>query len=286
MIQFVDSGNQRRFEHDGFVIVSLLDDADVSRVRDCYESVSGQCVPPSGASVFSTCDSGNPKLIRQIDSSLREIVVPALAKVLTSYDYLLSSFLAKAPGNANETVFHHDPTMVDRYDVRAVSAGLWCPLHAVNRENGCLRVIRGSHRLGDILAVTPVFPTIFRDFENRLPKFAEALELPPGQAVIFDNKLIHGAFPNRTQQRRVALVTALKSPDSEWCYYFRPGQGDSPVQKYRMDYDTYTCHETGKPPQGTLMEVFDHRFEQLTYHQFLRFMWTNSPLVSLKSLIR
>ena len=83
-----------------------------------------------------------------------------------------------------------------------------------NRENGCLRVIPGSHTkrsdLHDILpdaheseiqAIDDLDHDIFMDRKD-----AVDLPMAAGDLVIADSRLIHGAWPNQTNQRRTLIL--------------------------------------------------------------------------------
>lgn len=98
-----------------------------------------------------------------------------------------------------------------------------------NRENGCLRVIPGTHRrridLHDLLpdAHGPEIQGL-EDLDH--PAFADradAVDVPvaAGDLVIGDARLIHGAWPNRTGQRRTLILAwheafAFPRPPSWW----------------------------------------------------------------------
>lgn len=81
-------------------------------------------------------------------------------------------------------------------------------LDDADRDNGCFRLVPGSHRNGflpgfdDGTALGPLFtnPSAFdaRD--------AWLAELPAGSCVVFDAHVVHGSEPNRSDRARRALV--------------------------------------------------------------------------------
>lgn len=97
------------------------------------------------------------------------------------------------------------------------------------RENGCLRVIPGSHRkrheLHDILpdahgdeiqAVDDLAHPAFADYPD-----AVDVPLQAGDLVIADARIMHAAWPNQTDQRRTLLlawhdVFSFPQPPSWW----------------------------------------------------------------------
>lgn len=88
---------------------------------------------------------------------------------------------------------------------------LWLAIDKVDRENGCMRVIAGSHAAR----------TLFRHHGDKNPNLAlyEVLdadqfdaqqavniELEPGQFSLHDIYLAHGSAPNRSGRRRAGLA--------------------------------------------------------------------------------
>jgi hypothetical protein len=88
-------------------------------------------------------------------------------------------------------------------------------LDDAHRGNGCLRVVRGSHRLGllpgiqDETTLGPLF-TDPRSFEGREQVLAE---MPAGSLFFFHPHTVHGSEPNLSEEPRRALVITYQPPD-------------------------------------------------------------------------
>jgi len=88
-------------------------------------------------------------------------------------------------------------------------------LDDADRENGCFRLVPGSHREGflpgidDGTRLGPLFtdPTCFD--ENQ----AWLAEVPAGSLVVFDSHMVHGSEPNRSERSRRAVVLTYQPPD-------------------------------------------------------------------------
>lgn len=89
---------------------------------------------------------------------------------------------------------------------------VWYAVDDSDRENGCMRVIPGSHsegirehgtaeQEGNLLSINQEVP--IRDAEE---KSAEDLILRAGEVSIHDGTLIHGSLPNRSNRRRCGLT--------------------------------------------------------------------------------
>lgn len=281
-MKFNDKSIEKKFYEDGYIIFKLLDSTEVEHLKKIYYKHSNYYIKIENGS-HSTCDTKNIDLIQNLNLEIKQILKPKLDKIFSSYDYLLSSFLTKEPGIDNVTNFHQDPTMIENDNF--ISAGLWIPLQHTNKINGCLKMIKGSHRLGEILAITPGFKTIFNQFENSLNNFEETIELEAGEAVLFNNKLIHGAHSNTSKEKRIAVVTALKSEKCKWVYFHKK-EGSKKIGKYLMDFETYSTHVHGEEPKGQILEKFNFTFQEKSFNNFLKFMFLNYPVSTFKNYLK
>ena len=114
--------------------------------------------------------------------------------------------MTKAPGYSSVTLWHQD----NRYwsfDYENLIS-VWLALGHENRNNGCLRVIPGSHRLDldsgrfdAALFLRPDLP------ENKaLIGGARLVELRAGDVLFFHSRLFHAAGRNLTDNTRLSVV--------------------------------------------------------------------------------
>lgn len=117
------------------------------------------------------------------------------------------------PGNA----WHQDENFLPTRDRSLVTA--WIALEDVTRENGCLRVFRGSHAPGVLYPMRPHNDPVNLDRAEICYGFpyeeedAVALEMKAGSVVFFNGYLLHASFPNRTsdQFRRSLLFVYMNA---------------------------------------------------------------------------
>ncbi len=281
-LKFKDKNIEKTFLSKGFVVLEIFDEQDLKKLRLLYKENLGKFKIKPGEN-HSSCDTLNYSFIKKINLEIGRIIIPRLDEIFSSYDYLLSSYLTKEPGKENKTNYHQDPTMIE--SSVDISAGLWTPLQNTDTHNGCLRLVEGSHRLKDVLSITPSFPPVFRKFSEKLKYYDEDITLLAGQGVLFDNKLIHGAHANHSKKKRIAVVTALKSKGARWVYYHREND-EKKVGKYLMDSDMYAEHQHGKKPKGELVERFNYKFPELSYIEFVKFVFLNNPIQTIKNLFK
>jgi len=89
-------------------------------------------------------------------------------------------------------------------------ASVFIAVDPATRENGCLKVIRGSHRLGRLDHVDYENPDSGVDPErlSEVTKFMpeDALEIDPGDMILFHCNTLHASDDNRSPDSRIALI--------------------------------------------------------------------------------
>lgn len=139
------------------------------------------------------------------------------AHIRLFYDHLL----VKEPGAEAPTPWHQDLPYwcVEGNQICSV----WLTLDEVDRGNGILEFVRGSHRWGrQFQGVDFAFRKSFSDDLESIPDIDAARgkydiiswEMAPGDCLLFDARLIHGAPGNtRSDRRRRALSTRWLGDD-------------------------------------------------------------------------
>lgn len=95
---------------------------------------------------------------------------------------------------------------------RMISA--FVALDACTRENGCLQVLRGSHRLerlnhGTVGTQTGADPSRIKDIEAMFEHVY--CEMPPGAVLFFHCNLLHASAPNDSDKHRRAFIVCFNA---------------------------------------------------------------------------
>lgn len=128
-------------------------------------------------------------------------------------------------------------------------------LDSNNLENGCLNVIRGSHKLGridmvDVGGAHVADPVRTKEILDRLE--VVPCELEAGDAVFFHANMLHGSIPNSTSTPRTLMH----------CVY--NARSNTPVDESKSPHRAY--RRTEKLPDDTLLRRdFDTVFEKHTF---------------------
>ena len=101
----------------------------------------------------------------------------------------------------------------------AKNVSVWIAIDEATLENGCVRVIPGSHREElDVSAGTAelgsgLFGRRYQVSYVVDPARTKSLALKPGQFFIFDGKTLHGSTHNPSYNRRLGLSLRFTTPE-------------------------------------------------------------------------
>ena len=136
----------------------------------------------------------------------------------------------KPPVDGFETPWHQDGHY---WPIRPLATcTVWVALEESKIENGCLRVIPGSH------AAKQLHPHLHEDrtdltLNQRMADVDEAaavdIELQPGEMSLHDVYMIHGARPNTSTKRRTGVALRYMPSTSLFDRALRPVDGKTGV---------------------------------------------------------
>lgn len=194
-ITLLDRDGMQRFD-------GLWSEAEVALAAGAVRGLLADGLDASGVRVFRP---------QQLPSALRALLTGgALARTLAATlghcDLLSVKPVVKDGGHGFATPWHQDRP----YWGGCAKWSLWIALDRVDRGNGCLRVLRGSHGRdlghqadgGD-----------GRGFAHRLQVDETAAEdavLAAGDALLFHDLLLHASHPCQPGRSRIALIPTYR----------------------------------------------------------------------------
>jgi ectoine hydroxylase-related dioxygenase (phytanoyl-CoA dioxygenase family) len=129
-----------------------------------------------------------------------------------------SDFFAKPAHDPGFVSLHQDTTYAGLTPYDGI-VNVWLAFTPSNTASGCLQVIPGTHKLGQIAHVN----TFARDnmlffgqtveLDRTLSEKMVDLELEPGQASLHHMAIVHGSQPNHSDLPRVGCVLRYISPE-------------------------------------------------------------------------
>nr|ADI22190.1 hypothetical protein [uncultured gamma proteobacterium HF0200_34B07]ADI22296.1 hypothetical protein [uncultured actinobacterium HF0200_46I24] len=196
-----------RYQKDGVVApITVMSASDASELRHRLESAESsfpQIIGPekrNNAHYVLAC----------LDEIVhREEILDAVACLIGPDIVLTNTVLfIKEPNSLHHVTYHQDATYMGLEPQNSLTA--WIALTESTCENGCVRMIQGSH----LLEVQQHIDTFGEDniltrgqqIENVDEKHALDIELEPGQMSLHHARTIHGSRPNKTNERRIGIA--------------------------------------------------------------------------------
>lgn len=152
----------------------------------------------------------------------------------TKANFFYDQLLVKEPGTAERTPWHQDQPYWAVAGKQVCS--IWLPLDLISKEI-CVEYVAGSHSWPEFSPYhftdgspyegtgLPPLPDIEAERErHEILRFA----LEPGDCLVFQAMIVHGAPGNRSTQRRRALATRWTGDDARYC--IRPGEMAIPTR--------------------------------------------------------
>src|SRR5258707_9913826 len=116
--------------------------------------------------------------------------------------------LCKLPGDPRYVSWHQDSVYSGWHLTPSTSA--WIALSPSNATNGCMRVIPGSHRLGQLSHVNVHDDSNLVRRGERVEGVDEAaavdVVLQPGEMSLHESTIVHGSNPNISAEPRIGFI--------------------------------------------------------------------------------
>jgi len=208
-----------RFVEDGYIVVpDLVSPDDLSRIVDDAQRFIAGDYP-----VSNLPDNGDVLAVHfphwvspvAMDMVQHDGVIGVLSQItgahLPQWDgatKCMQSMLFFKPPGLQGQAWHQDERFIPTRDRSLV--GAWIAVDDANIDNGCLWVLPGSHRTGQLWPTRdhgkpelfdPTDESFGFDDEAAIP-----VEVSAGSVVFFNGYLLHRSLPNRSTRRRMALV--------------------------------------------------------------------------------
>jgi ectoine hydroxylase-related dioxygenase (phytanoyl-CoA dioxygenase family) len=228
-----------QYRREGWVIPAFrLPDDEVARMRDALDDLirANPGVRPEKL-VSAHVEGDNGEGVRGDRRFLELARDPRIVELVSGVigdDVILwgCHVFCKPAGEGYETPWHQDGHY---WPIRPLAnCTVWVALEDSTVENGCLRVIPGSHRdkvLHEHLHEDRTDLTLNQRMAAGAFDEAQAVdvELEPGQMSLHDVYMIHGACANRSDKRRTGVALRYMPSTSRFDRDLRPAHGKTGV---------------------------------------------------------
>lgn len=239
---------RKRFERDGVAYpIPVLSPEKISRYLACFSEIEDLLGRPIKR-------MGNPALYFSWGYRLatEPPVLDAVEEILGP-DLLISGTLifCKYPRDSAYVAWHQDSFYSNLDLTPSVSA--WIALLDSTSENGCMRVVPGSHLHGSLLHQETRAPdNLLRRGEEIQVNVNEAdaidLVLSAGEMSLHHHAIIHGSRPNRSDTKRLGFIVRFVTPE----YDLDPQR--TPFLRAKGNFDCEHLKLAEQPPDRDIRE--------------------------------
>lgn len=235
----------------GYVSVPLLGPDELASLCaevDAMEPDDG--FAPSGEGPFNystyhcTFLDTNAEYKRQANETIRRVLQPHIDRYVVDYRILTSNIYVKQPGTGRFQIHQNWPTLED---LSITTLTVWCPLQDCVEQNATLQMVAGSHKLTPDVA-TPSEPPFFSSFETELiEKHLVPVEVKAGEALIFDDSLLHWSPENRSSlPRRAIQIETVPVESTPVLYHLDAEDPERRWELFEVDFDFFVEQSIGQ----------------------------------------
>jgi ectoine hydroxylase-related dioxygenase (phytanoyl-CoA dioxygenase family) len=205
--------HKQHFDEQGYVVVrSLFGAEEVAHYREHYMTLRRRGSYPGDLAGTDTKSNDPlkryPRMIhmhRWDDVSLQWLLEPRINTCLTGLlgrePYAVQTMLYFKPAGARGQALHQDNFYLRAQPGTCMAA--WMALDPCDEANGCLQIVPGSHTWPLLCTEKADTTQSFTDVVVPLPEGVTSVPviMEPGDVLFFNGALVHGSYPNTTDDR-------------------------------------------------------------------------------------
>ena len=240
---FSEKQREDSISQDGYLVVDFLNQDELEEIR--RRSTELGFGMDNQIKLRMSVVQGPDENRQAIFERFLPIFQNAINRYLQNYKLIRIGIFDKLPGGKIVRVHQH-PNLVDETKYRSVT--IWVPLTDTTVEMGTLHVVKGSHQFSNhVRSYDDYFGAFERISSKVMARYSTAFSLRLGQAVIFDDRLIHWSPPNRSSRIRTAFQLISVPEEAELTIYYRANRQE--LSKYAISKESYRAipFAQGKP---------------------------------------
>ncbi len=259
---FCDVKHQDEFEKNGFVILPFYNEKEIKELEALYYRLH----PINEKGFFPSTFSGDKNYRTVADAEIRRMCEPGIEKYCENIKVVCGSFIVKSPGPESGMCVHQDMSLVD--ESRFTGINIWVPLVDLTIENGALFVLPGSHRVFPTYRGSSI-PEFFQNVSEQMIDYLQPVLLKAGEAVFFDQSIIHFSPPNYSDKIRIVTNTYFTHKNTEYrTYYFdktQPGYVEAFAQddSFMTNFQQFGENIHDRPKVGTSLGLVEYNFPKI-----------------------
>jgi hypothetical protein len=247
---FINKEHHQHFIKKGWVkIENVVREIEIDRFMQAYNEITL-------LDGFEICDAflntgclHNPEIRKKTSDVINENVktmVPRIFDTNKVEQRAGGSFVVKPPSKNSDLGIHQDSSFIDEENDYGMF--IWIPFCDVNKQNGPVSVLSGSHLWGNTQRGFCV-PWSLEKHKEILKEHLEEIEVNKGDVLIFDPALIHASTANLSSETRHAITVSVVRKNPQLVYYYKtPEMPQNIIEKYMVDETFFEHYDFSSKP--------------------------------------
>lgn len=260
---FKDEALQAQLNREGYVIVDFLNGTELNNLLRTFEEKHASGINGFYTSTFAT----DVDYRRQVDAIIQQNMKRNLEHYFFDYKVHCGSFIIKGNDEKSELKMHQDMTLVDESVYTGIN--IWIPLIDLTTENGAIEVVPKSHRLFNTYRGASL-PDIYDGIEKSVHRIMQPQYLKAGQAIIFDQSIIHYSPANRSGKVRPVINTFITHRDAgiRICYWDKTTKNEielfDQAPDFMVNFQNFGHDIFSRPSIGQSIGFVNYEFPKIT----------------------
>lgn len=264
----------KQLREQGYVVVPLLDAAEVEALRNIYEEAH----PTQTVPFYATAHHEDTGFRKKMSSDILGSILNPVNEIFNNCTLLGGSFIVKAQNEQSSLEPHQDWNIVDEREFR--SFNIWIPLVDLNDNNGAIEVLPKSHDWVRGVRHSSI-PCAYQNVHHLVWENMKVLHLKAGEALIYDHSLLHASKANNSEDPRIACASGIIPSEAEMYFYWNNNQT---IEKYESNAEYFMTQNIFTSPIGLKkVEEFQYDFPTVSDTQFYEFSGIEQPIQNSES---
>lgn len=260
---FKDATIQAKFEKDGYVILPFYNEAEIEKLTQLYHELH----PSNEEGFFPSTFSQDKNYRQKADDAIRLACQRSADFYLQDIKMVCGAYIVKNPGPESGMCVHQDMSLLD--ESRFTGINIWATLTDLSVKNGTLFALKGSHRLFPTYRGSSI-PEFFQNVSDEIIDYLEPVIIKAGEAVFFDQSVIHYSPPNYSDKVRIVTNTYFTHKDAEYrTYFYNPDEHPNEVEVFEQsntfmtDFDQFGSNIHDRPQVGKSLGLIAYDFPKI-----------------------
>jgi hypothetical protein len=222
---------QRELNDKGFVVLDFLNSEELESLNNFYLAKHPEAVNGFYTSTFAR----DTEYRKEVDKVIQAHMKRNLEHYFFDFKIHCGSFIVKGADEKSALKMHQDMTLVDESLYTGIN--IWIPLIDLTKENGAIETLPKSHRLFKTYRGASL-PDIYDGIEESIHQLMQPHYLRAGQAIVFDQSIIHYSPANTPNKVRPVINTFITHKDAgiQICYWDKTKKNEIELFKQAPDF--------------------------------------------------